>query len=80
MREETTGINAALSDVLNGARIEQRLTIVQVAEITGLSKWTLQKKYDRKLPINATDLVAMARAVNADPVDVLERALKRADD
>jgi hypothetical protein len=77
--EEITALSQAISNVLTGEYRARRLTIPMVADLTGMSKWTLQKKLQGSVSVHAAEMVFIARAIGADPVDVLERAMKMAD-
>ncbi|RKT33624.1 Cro/C1-type helix-turn-helix DNA-binding protein [Microbacterium sp. AG1240] len=76
MASEITPISRALSDVFTGLYKKRRLTQPVFSERSGIPEPTLQKKLKGNAPITATDLVVMARALGADPGDVLHEALK----
>lgn len=78
MSESITPVSRAVSDVLTGAYKENRITQEEIAERTGMSIWSLQKKLKARAPISATDLVVIAQAIGVDPGDILNRAIQKA--
>lgn len=75
MSPSQTPISRAISDVLTGYYSRKRLTQEVVAERSGMSIVTLQKKLKANAPISATDLVVISRAIGVEPAKVLEDAL-----
>lgn len=71
-----TPISQAVSAVLTGAYNKNRLTQEKVAEKSGMSVWTLQKKLKARAPITATDLVVLSQAIGVDPTEVLKEAMR----
>lgn len=72
-------VNAALADILKGAYVAARYTLYTLATATGINYRTLQRIMAGEAPVTMGQLESIANAVNRDPQDLFEDALKKAD-
>jgi transcriptional regulator with XRE-family HTH domain len=73
-----TPLSIKVGDLLTGAYNEARMNQVKLAQLTGMSTVTLQKKLAGKAPISTTDLALIAGAIpGVEAGTILETAISR---
>jgi|SRR5690606_22799691 len=66
----------AAADVLTGFYKRARMNQQEFAAAASMSITSLQKKLKGNAPITATDLVELSRALELDPVEVMDEVMK----
>jgi transcriptional regulator with XRE-family HTH domain len=70
-------INRAMADVIRSARTLQRRTVIETAELSGITKFTLMRLEKGERDINVTQLTQLAPVLGASPEALMRRAVDR---
>lgn len=67
-------LNAAVADEFRAQRAREDITIAQLVTATGISKRQILRLLHAEVDIDVRDIAHLCRALNADPVEIIQRA------